>query len=196
MAPQWARAVRPLVLVFTAIAFLITLVFDANVDAQGGAYATGVLVLITSAARGDAVGAAQAAARALTVGFGSSRRLRLHDHRQHHRTARRPPIAALFILGILVVSARLADPALLPAARDARSPSTRRRSIRPRGADEGEIRIVAHEPDAGNDEEYTQKNAGRAALQPHPPPVTHHLPRGAPPPTPPTSRRTSSLEAS
>jgi len=50
MAPEWARASRPLVLLFMAVSFVITILFRANVDAQGGAYATGVLVLMTSGA--------------------------------------------------------------------------------------------------------------------------------------------------
>ncbi len=50
MAPRWAALSRPLVLVLFAIDVVITLIFGASVEAQSGAYATGVLVLILSAA--------------------------------------------------------------------------------------------------------------------------------------------------
>ncbi len=49
MAPEWAGAYRPLVIAFTVINLVVTLAFRADVSAQGGAYATGVLVLMTSA---------------------------------------------------------------------------------------------------------------------------------------------------
>lgn len=49
MAPRWVSFHRPLVLVIFAICVAVTLVFRADVEAQGGAYATGVLALILSA---------------------------------------------------------------------------------------------------------------------------------------------------
>jgi hypothetical protein len=49
MAPEWAKAVRPLVCLFTGINLFVTWIFNADVSAQGGAYATGVLVLMSSA---------------------------------------------------------------------------------------------------------------------------------------------------
>jgi hypothetical protein len=50
MAPRWAEAVRWLVIHFTFINIIVTLIFGASVIAQGGAYATGVMVLMSSAA--------------------------------------------------------------------------------------------------------------------------------------------------
>ena len=49
MAPEWAKRIRALVVLFTFINILVTAIFQADVQAQGGAYATGVMVLITSA---------------------------------------------------------------------------------------------------------------------------------------------------
>ena len=55
MAPEWARAIRPLVAIITGIAILISIAFQASVSAQGGAYATGVLVLMSSGALAIAI---------------------------------------------------------------------------------------------------------------------------------------------
>ena len=55
MAPEWAAAYRPLVIAFTVVNLIVTWCFRADVSSQGGAYATGVLVLMTSAAIGSLV---------------------------------------------------------------------------------------------------------------------------------------------
>ena len=69
MSPEWAGAVRPLVLILTGTAFLITWIFDASVDGQGGAYATGVLVLFTSAGVAVTLAARRAGQRKRMYGF-------------------------------------------------------------------------------------------------------------------------------
>ncbi|MGI8826187.1 MAG: amino acid transporter [Chloroflexota bacterium] len=49
MAPDWTRATRPLAILVTLIAVVVTILFRASVDGQAGAYATGVLAIMTSA---------------------------------------------------------------------------------------------------------------------------------------------------
>ncbi|MBW8086929.1 hypothetical protein [Streptomyces hygroscopicus] len=105
MAPHWARAVRPMVLVFTVIAFLVTWLFRANVDAQGGAYATGVLVLITSATIAVTIVARRARQHGWTAGFGVISVVFLYTTAVN--IIERPDgvkIGACFIGGILAVS--------------------------------------------------------------------------------------------
>jgi hypothetical protein len=105
MAPGWARAVRPLVLVFTLIGFLVTFLFEADVDAQGGAYATGVLVLMTSAAVAVTLSARRRKQRRRTVGFGIIAVVFVYTTVAN--IFERPEgirIAGFFIAGIIVIS--------------------------------------------------------------------------------------------
>jgi len=50
MAPTWVAFPRPLILTLCAISVAVTFFFDARVEAQAGAYATGVLGLMLSGA--------------------------------------------------------------------------------------------------------------------------------------------------
>ncbi|MBD2037421.1 amino acid transporter [Leptolyngbya sp. FACHB-321] len=69
MAPNWTLAARPLVVVYTLIAFVVTILFKANVEAQGGAYATGVLVLMSSGAFAVALAARHHRSQRGTIAF-------------------------------------------------------------------------------------------------------------------------------
>ncbi|MGW3043845.1 amino acid transporter [Kitasatospora sp. NPDC001159] len=105
MAPHWARAVRPMVITLTLISFLITWIFDADVDAQGGAYATGVLVLMSSAAIAVTIAAYKKRERGWTVAFGVIAAVFLYTTVLN--CMERPDglkIGACFIAGIILVS--------------------------------------------------------------------------------------------
>jgi hypothetical protein len=105
MAPTWARTTRPLVLVYTAIAFAVTILFKANVEAQGGAYATGVLVLMSSAAFAVTLSARHWQSKRGTLAFGAITLVFLYTTIVN--IIERPEgirIAAFFIGAIIVTS--------------------------------------------------------------------------------------------
>jgi hypothetical protein len=173
MAPDWTRAVRPLVLLFTAVAFLITLVFHASVDAQGGAYATGVLVLISSAAVAVTLSAYRRGSTRAAVAFAIITLVFIYTTIAN--VIERPDgvkIASLFIVAIITTS-------LLSRVR--RSTELRVTEIQFDAlahrfitdiAAHGEIRIIANEPDERDETEYLEKEAEQRA--------DNHLPPGDP----------------
>ena len=159
MAPQWARAVRPLVIVFTVIAFAITVAFQADVDAQGGAYATGVLVLITSASVAVTLSALHKKQRKRTIGFGAIAVVFIYTTVVN--VIERPDgvrIAALFILGILVVSivSRVQRSFQLRAT-SVELDDTARQFVTADADQYGSVHVIAHEPSTGTSQEYRLK---------------------------------------
>ncbi|MFD4246802.1 APC family permease [Streptomyces sp. NPDC058525] len=157
MAPHWARALRPMVIVFTLVAFLVTWIFDADVDAQGGAYATGVLVLITSAAVAVTIAARRAGERGWTIGFGIISAVFIYTTAVN--VVERPDgvkIGACFIAGIMALSllsrlARVFELRVTHVELD----DMAQRFIRDTA--NRTIRFIANEPDSRDLAEYRQK---------------------------------------
>jgi hypothetical protein len=157
MSPEWAGAIRPLVLVLTGTAFLITWIFDASVDAQGGAYATGVLVLITSASIAVTLAARRAGQRRLTSFFALVTLVFVYTTVDN--VLERPDgvkIGACFIAAIVAVSllsrlGRSFELRVTETTYDATADRFLRDCAR------RTIRLVANEPDERDVTEYAEK---------------------------------------
>jgi hypothetical protein len=158
MAPDWARATRPLVLIYTAICVVVTLLFRADVNAQAGAYATGVLALITSATIAVTLSVWRRGQRNATIGFGLITLIFIYTTLAN--IIERPEglvIALIFILAIVTTS--LASRALRSTelrVADVIVDETARRFIE-EVARAGEIRIIANQPDERDSREYLLK---------------------------------------
>jgi len=169
MAPDWARATRPLVLIITGIGFLVTVLFGADVNAQGGAYATGVLMLMTSAA--VAVVIAQPKSRRQFVPIAI-----VFIYTTIANIVERPEglkIAIWFIVAIIVSSLisrvrRSTEIRISNVSYDDAALRFVREAARSRS-----VRIIANRPDTGRYEEYAQKlrDATRTHLLPADEPV-------------------------
>ena len=170
MAPEWARAARPLVIVIITIAFAVTFIFKADVNAQGGAYATGVLVLMTSAAIAVTLVVRRKQGNwypylAIAIIFVYTTIQNIHERPEGIK------IASFFILIIILASL---------FSRVYRSTELRVEKIELddkarqfiKDAAKGTIRIITNRRDKGDADEYAQKE--------HEKRTSNHIPPGEP----------------
>jgi hypothetical protein len=174
MAPEWGRAIRPLVIVYTAVAFAVTIIFGAGVDAQAGAYATGVLAIMTSAAFAVTLTSYRRGSRGGSLAFGLVTAVFVYALVANE--IQRPDgliISAFFVVAIISTSL---------VSRIYRSLELRQESIEidetaqrfiDEAAQRGDIHIVAHRRRTGNDpQEYARKEREQRE--------DNHIPTGEP----------------
>ena len=170
MAPEWARAARPLVIVIIVIAFAVTFIFKADVDQQGGAYATGVLVLMTSAAIAVTLAAWRKGANwhfylVIALIFVYTTLQNIHERPEGIK------IASFFILTIILASlfSRVYRSTELRVERIELDDQARQFI---KDAAKGTIRIITNRRDKGDGDEYSQKEVEKR--------TSNHIPTGEP----------------
>ncbi|MFC4005848.1 amino acid transporter [Nonomuraea purpurea] len=170
MAPDWGRAVRPVVLVYTGICVVLTIAFDADVDAQAGAYATGILAMMVSGAVAVTISAIRRRQRAAIAGFTVLTLVLLYALVENIRE--KPDgiaISGLFILGIVAISliSRVSRTTELRADRiefDERARTFIADSI----VYDGQLNLIANRRQAGDKPEYDAKEAEQRGMNPVP----------------------------
>jgi hypothetical protein len=158
MSPEWGRAVRPLVLVYTTISMIVTVIFAADVGSQAGAYATGILAMMTSAGFAVTLTAWRGGRTLGTVLFGIVTAVFVYALASN--VYERPDgitISLIFIGAIIAISL---------VSRVQRSTELRQERIEvdetaqrfiEEAAERGEIHLVAHRRRTGTEEEYARK---------------------------------------
>ncbi|MEU7619863.1 amino acid transporter [Micromonospora rifamycinica] len=170
MAPEWGRAVRPVVLVYTLISIILTVAFRADVNAQAGAYATGILAMMVSGAVAVTIAAGRAGHRFAAVGFTVLTAVLLYALIEN--VIEKPDglaISGLFVAGIVVVSlvSRITRTTELRAERiEFDGPA--RRFVAESLAHDGRLHLIAHKRDSGALKEYRVKERAQRGMNPVP----------------------------
>jgi amino acid transporter len=170
MAPEWASAVRPVVLVYTVISIVITIAFDADPNAQAGAYATGVLAMMLSATFAVAISAVKSRRRPAVIGFTIVTLVMLYALVAN--IAMQPDgiaISAAFIAGILVISliSRVSRTTELRADR-IEFDELARRFITDSLEHDRRLTLIANKRQVGDNREYDEKEWEQRSMNPVP----------------------------
>jgi amino acid transporter len=170
MAPEWSRAVRPVVLVYTGITVVITIGFEADPNKQAGAYATGVLAMMVSAAFAVTVAALRQRQRRAAIGFsvvtlvlGYAIVANIVEHPDGIA------ISAAFIAGIVVISliSRVSRTTELRVEK-IEFDETARRFVTDSINHDGRLTIIANKRQAGDKAEYDAKEIEQRGINPVP----------------------------
>ena len=170
MAPEWSKAVRPVVLVYTGISIVITIAFNADVNAQAGAYATGILAMMVSGSVAVTIAAYRKRERRGSFGFTVLTVVLLYALVAN--VIEKPDgiaISSLFIAGIITVSlvSRVYRATELRVERIEFN-ATAQRLIAEALAEGGQINVIANRRETGKREEYAEKEASQRGMNPVP----------------------------
>ncbi len=170
MAPDWTRAVRPVVLVYTTVSILITIGFNADVNAQAGAYATGILAMMVSGAVAVTISAIRRKQRTASIGFTVLTLVLLYALVAN--VIEKPDgltISGFFILGIIAVSlvSRVSRTTELRVDR-IEFDEDARRFIKDTLDFDGRINLIANRPQARDAAEYLAKEIDQREMNPVP----------------------------